>query len=241
MKWVIGAMSVNKALLASYHHLWLLLFWGMLNMETNDVYTHTPPFIAEHILCLRRNFINMISCHLLPKSQLHRKMYSVCSLWCFYECMCALNLFIFMCLLTTPNSPVCQSACRCTAGPGWTACPSIRGFLPRLQSPFHRAQLDGWDSQSSPRSAGKHQKTVKKKDFNMHTNDCLNPSTTSTGPDRLRTLTSRLCSLAWGHWMFYFKCNVLIWHWLCHLSNLLKNVYLSMFKKRKKYLKFSKC
>lgn len=67
----------------------------------------------------------------------------------------------YLCISASPamSSPVCLSACRCTAGLDWTACLSVRGFLPHLQPPSHRAPLDGWDSQSSPRSARKHKRT----------------------------------------------------------------------------------
>lgn len=135
----------------------------MLDIEANDGYIHTPIITAHihmHVFVLTtcKIFINLIPCdllccHLVPASQLHRKMYSVYALWSF--CVSQF-VHIFVCASPTLNSPVCQSTCRCTAGLGWTACLSVRDFLPRLQSPSRRAQLDGWDSQSSPRSTGKH-------------------------------------------------------------------------------------
>lgn len=69
-----------------------------------------------------------------------------------------------------PNSPVCQSVCRGTAGQGWRACLSARDFLLRLRSPSHRVLLDGLDSQSSPKSKEGH---TQSNTFNIITFPCF--------------------------------------------------------------------
>lgn len=72
-----------------------------------------------------------------------------------------LRLGICSCFSGLPevNSPVCRWVCRYAAGLGWTACLSVRDFLPHSRSLSRTTPLDGWDSQNSPGSTGKHRKT----------------------------------------------------------------------------------
>lgn len=68
----------------------------------------------------------------------------------------------------TGNSPVCRSGCRCAAGRGWTACLSVRDFLPRWRSPSHTEPPSGLSSQSSPESTGRQAEKPSFRYFSTH-------------------------------------------------------------------------